>query len=68
MKSVIHLRKWIAEQLKQVDGNDDVNHVLRYIRRKTDHPCYTEDEVILEQWRSFLSEIDCYKISRSELR
>jgi hypothetical protein len=64
MKSVIHLRKWIAEQLGHIDGSDDVNYILRYIRRKTDHPCYTEDAAILKQWRSFLSEIDCYEILR----
>lgn len=62
MKSVVHLRKWIAEQLQQVDGSDDVNYVLRYIRRKMDHPCYTDDKNNLQQWKSFLFQIDCYQI------
>jgi hypothetical protein len=62
MKSVVSLRIWIAEQLGQLDGNNDVEYVLRYIRRNTDHPCYTDDPVLLPKWQEFLKTIDVRKI------
>lgn len=62
MKSVRSLRIWIAEQLGQIDGNNDVEYVLRYIRRNTDHPCYTDDPVLINNWKEFLSKIDVRKI------
>jgi len=60
MNSVLQLRRWVASQLKQLEDNDDVSYVLRYIRRKTDHPCFTQDTS--EGWHKFLKTIDCRKI------
>ena len=62
MKSVVALRKWIAEQLHKVDGSNDVEYVLRFIRRNTDHPCYTDDPALLPKWQEFLKTIDVRKI------
>jgi hypothetical protein len=60
MNSVVQLRHWIASQLEQFHDNDDVTQVLRYIRRKTDHPCFSSDGS--EGWDKFLKTIDCRKI------
>ncbi len=63
MKSVVALRNWIAQQLGQIDGNnEDVQYVLRYIRRNTDHPCYTDDPILIKDWEKFLPTIDVRKI------
>lgn len=63
MKSVVELRKWVARQLEQFEDNDDVAHVLRYIRRKTDHPCYSSEPS--KEWNKFLKSLDCRKILHS---
>jgi hypothetical protein len=68
MKSVVELRNWVAEQLRQFSGNNDVDYVLHYIRRNTDHPCYTDDPVYLKSWDLFLKNIDCSVILRNKLR
>ena len=62
MKSVVELRKWIANQLGQIDGNNDVEYVLRFIRRNTDHPCYTNDPAFLTNWHKFLQGLNCREI------
>lgn len=64
MNSVIELRNWVANQLGQLPDNQDVDYVLRYIRRKTDHPCFSHDPLTVAAWYKFLSGIDCRNILR----
>lgn len=62
MRSVAALRKWVAEQLQQFEGNSDVDYVLHYIRRNTDHPMYTDDPLLKPEWDRFLSGLNCREI------
>jgi len=56
INSVVDLRRWVAVELQQLFDNDDVDFVVRYIRRKTAHPMYGLD------WSGFLKNIDCRSI------
>jgi hypothetical protein len=62
MKSVLYLRRWVASELGQFEGNNDVEYVLHYIRKNLKHPLYTEDPVNLLEWDKFLKTVDCHKI------
>ena len=64
MNSVVELRNWVARQLGQLPDNQDVDHVVRHIRRKTDHPCYSHDPLIVANWENFLMGVNCREILR----
>lgn len=66
MRSVAQLKTWIAKELNQFEGNNNVEYVLHYIRRKTDHPLYTKDPDLVAEWTTFLKTIDCNKILASK--
>jgi|GEM_PF-6691037 len=64
MNSVAELRNWVAKQLGQLTDNQDVDHVVRHIRRKTDHPCYSLDPWTVAKWVDFLNGVNCREILR----
>lgn len=57
INSVVDLRSWVAQQLQQLPDNEDVDLVVRFIRRKTEHPLYGMD------WSYFLESIDCRNLA-----